>query len=213
MTCFATGLSAPQLGSVASCRVQVLIECICAHFLALLISFLLLSWYRWVPLKPDFLGAWKSVRLKHYLAYPIIIISLITQRNLAIKIRAKQESGLTAVCLKWDPPVSGMSIHDSTVLMVMHMPGISLSPYFSCFCPSSQSAMNSYGPGLYKTLWYCSKCIYILLSASIWVHMLLWLIVKIFLSNLFCLKSIAMLFVGAFQLVQAASLGPVTLSL
>ena len=61
--------------------------------------------YRWVPLKPDFLGAWKSVRLKHYLAYPVIIISLIMQRNLAIKIRAKRESGLTAVRLKRDPPV------------------------------------------------------------------------------------------------------------
>ena len=62
--------------------------------------------YRWVPLKPDFLGAWKSVWLKHYLAYPIFIISLIIQRNLATKIWAKWESGLTAVWLKWDPPVS-----------------------------------------------------------------------------------------------------------
>ena len=61
--------------------------------------------YRWVPLKPDFLGAWKSVWLKHYLAYPVIIISLIMQRNLATKIRAKRESGLTAVRLKRDPPV------------------------------------------------------------------------------------------------------------
>ena len=61
--------------------------------------------YRWVPLKPDFLGAWKSVRLKHYPAYPIIIISLNIQRNLATKIWAKQESGLTAVRLKRDPPV------------------------------------------------------------------------------------------------------------
>ena len=60
---------------------------------------------RWVPLKLDFLGAWKSVRLKHYLAYPIIIISIIIQRNLATKIQAKQESGLTAVWLKQDPPV------------------------------------------------------------------------------------------------------------
>ena len=60
--------------------------------------------YRWVPLKPDFFGAWKSVRLKHYPAYPIIIISLIIQRNLATKIRAKQEC-LTAVRLKQDPPV------------------------------------------------------------------------------------------------------------
>ena len=66
--------------------------------------------YRWVPLKPDFLGAWKSVRLKHYPAYPIIIISLIIQRNLATKIQAKQESGLTAVRLKPDPPVIGTAI-------------------------------------------------------------------------------------------------------
>ena len=51
------------------------------------------------------MGAWKSVQLKHYLAYPIIIISLIIQRNLATKIRAKWESGLTAVWLKRDPPV------------------------------------------------------------------------------------------------------------
>ena len=61
--------------------------------------------YRWVLLKADFLGAWKSVWLKHYLAYPIIIISFIIQRNLAKKIRAKWESGLTAVWLKRDPPV------------------------------------------------------------------------------------------------------------
>ena len=31
----------------------------------------IMLWYRWVPLKPDFLGAWKSVRLKHNLAYPV----------------------------------------------------------------------------------------------------------------------------------------------
>ena len=66
--------------------------------------------YRWVPLKPDFLGAWKSVRLKHYLAYPIIIISLIIQRNLATKIQAKRESSLTAVRLKRDPPVFGAEV-------------------------------------------------------------------------------------------------------
>ena len=63
------------------------------------------EYYRWVPLKPDFLGAWKSVRLKHYPAYPFTIISLIMQKNLAKKIRAKRESGLTAVRLKRDPPV------------------------------------------------------------------------------------------------------------
>ena len=61
--------------------------------------------YRWVLLKPHFLGAWKSVQLKHYPAYPIIVISLIMQRNLATKIWAKWESGLTAVWLKQDPPV------------------------------------------------------------------------------------------------------------
>ena len=46
-----------------------------------------LSSYRWVPLKLDFLGAWKSVWLKHNLAYPIILISLIIQGNLAKKSR------------------------------------------------------------------------------------------------------------------------------
>ena len=59
--------------------------------------------YRRVPLKPDSLGAWKSVRLKHYPAYPITIIILIIQRNLATKIRAKWESSLTAVRLKQGP--------------------------------------------------------------------------------------------------------------
>ena len=43
--------------------------------------------------------------LKHYPAYPIIIISLIIQRNLATKIWAKRESGLNTVWLKRDPPV------------------------------------------------------------------------------------------------------------
>ena len=59
------------------------------------------SYLSWI-----FLGAWKSVRLKHYPAYPIIIISLIIQSNLATKIWAKWESGLTTVWLKWDPPVT-----------------------------------------------------------------------------------------------------------
>ena len=61
--------------------------------------------YSWVPLKLDILGAWKSVQLKHYLAYPIIIISLIIQRNLATKIWVKCELGLTAIWLKQDPSV------------------------------------------------------------------------------------------------------------
>ena len=41
----------------------------------------------------------------HYLAYPIIIISLIIQRNLETKIQAKWKSGLTTEWLKQDPPV------------------------------------------------------------------------------------------------------------
>ena len=44
-------------------------------------------YYKWVPLKPDFLRAWKSVWLKCNLAYPIIIISLIIQGYLAKKSR------------------------------------------------------------------------------------------------------------------------------
>ena len=46
------------------------------------LSFILSS-LRWVPLEPDFLGAWKSVQLKCNPAYPIIIISLIIHGNLA----------------------------------------------------------------------------------------------------------------------------------
>ena len=52
----------------------------------------------------------KSVRLKHYPAYPITIISLIIQRNLATKIWAKRESSLTTVWLKRDPPVLGHTL-------------------------------------------------------------------------------------------------------
>ena len=71
-----------------------------------MLQFFVFKIYRWVPLKLEFFGSMKiSVWLKHYPAYPIIIISLIIQRNLAKKIWAKQESGLTAVRLKWDPPV------------------------------------------------------------------------------------------------------------
>ena len=47
----------------------------------------------------------KICLLKHYVAYQIIIISLIIHRNLATKTWAKWESGLTAVWLKWNPPV------------------------------------------------------------------------------------------------------------
>ena len=76
--------------------------------------------YRWVPLKVDFLGAGNSVWLKHYLAYPVIIISLIMQRNLAKKIWAKQESGLTAVQLKRDPPVFPTFFWSGVIVVIFH---------------------------------------------------------------------------------------------
>ena len=63
--------------------------------------------YRWVLLKPDFLGAWKSVRLISNLAYLHWIIQENGKQILEKKIWAKRESGLTAVRLKWDPPVAG----------------------------------------------------------------------------------------------------------
>ena len=96
--------------------------------------------YRWVPLKLDFLGAWKSVRLKHYLAYPIIIISLIIEKNLAAKIWAKWEYGLTTVWLKWDPPVlSGWWVYLHLVCRVVcgllphlsrvHWQGVIINPF------------------------------------------------------------------------------------
>ena len=66
--------------------------------------------YRWVLLKPDFLGACKSVWLKCNVAYPIIIKSLIIQGCFGKKIWAKWESGLTTVQLKWDPPVINPSV-------------------------------------------------------------------------------------------------------
>ena len=47
---------------------------------------------------------------------------------------------------------SGMSMHDSIALMVMHLPGISSSPFVSWLCLDSQPMMNSYGPGLYSIL-------------------------------------------------------------
>ena len=63
------------------------------------------------------MGAWKSVWLKHYPAYPVIIISLIIQRNLATKIQAKQESSLTAVQLKWNPPVVNEQMNVTKVVV------------------------------------------------------------------------------------------------
>ena len=43
------------------------------------------------------------------------------QRNLATKIWAKQESGLTAVRLKWDPPVEEEMAHRTQVLVLSHL--------------------------------------------------------------------------------------------
>ena len=47
---------------------------------------------------------------------------------------------------------SGMSVHDSIRLMVMHMPGISSPIFVLWVCLESQSAVNSSGPGFYSTL-------------------------------------------------------------
>ena len=51
---------------------------------------------------------------------------------------------------------SDMSVHDSIVLMVMHMPQISLSLFVFLLCLDSQSVMNNYGLGLYSIhILYC----------------------------------------------------------
>ena len=54
---------------------------------------------------------------------------------------------------------SGMSKHDSTALMIMHIPGILLSQSHGCM--DSQSAMNSCFPNLYHILmlylWICNS--------------------------------------------------------
>ena len=47
---------------------------------------------------------------------------------------------------------SDMLVHDSIALMVMHMPGISLSLLVSWLCLDSQSAVNICGPGFYSIL-------------------------------------------------------------
>ena len=47
---------------------------------------------------------------------------------------------------------SGMSLHESIALMVMHMPGICCVLFDSWLCLDSQSAMNNCGPGLYSIL-------------------------------------------------------------
>ena len=68
------------------------------------------SRYRWVPLKPDILGAWKSVCLISNPAYQYWFTLNDTYIYILAKIWAKQESGLTAVWLKQDPPVTGSDI-------------------------------------------------------------------------------------------------------
>ena len=82
-----------------------------------------------------FLGAWKSVRLKHYPAYPVIIISLIIQRNLATKIQAKWESSLTAVWLKRDPPVVLTRVAAQTHMATRHV-NQEIQPAFLQFTPA-----------------------------------------------------------------------------
>ena len=67
--------------------------------------------YRWVPLKPDFLGAWKSVWLISILAYLHQIIQEKGKTKFWQKIWAKQESGLTTVWLKQDQTVFKNSNH------------------------------------------------------------------------------------------------------
>ena len=49
---------------------------------------------------------------------------------------------------------SGMSVHDSIVLMVMCMPAISSSLFVFWLCLDSQSVMNSSSPGLNSILMY-----------------------------------------------------------
>ena len=50
---------------------------------------------------------------------------------------------------------SGISVHNSIMLMVMHMPGISISPFVYWLCFDSQPVMNRCGPGLYSILMLC----------------------------------------------------------
>ena len=49
---------------------------------------------------------------------------------------------------------SGMSVHDSILLMAMHMPGISSSPFILWLCLDSQTIMNRCGPGVCGTLMF-----------------------------------------------------------
>ena len=49
---------------------------------------------------------------------------------------------------------SGMSMHDTIAVMVMHMPNISSSPFVSWLCLDSQSVMNRCGLA-YLVFWFC----------------------------------------------------------
>ena len=60
------------------------------------------NWISQIMLKPDRFSCSQKIWLK----WDPLVISLIIQRNMATKIRAKRESSLTAVRLKRDPPVS-----------------------------------------------------------------------------------------------------------
>ena len=64
------------------------------------------STYRWVPLKPDF---WEHENQSALSVIWLIYIKLYRKKE--EKIWAKWESGLTAVWLKWDPPVYITQFH------------------------------------------------------------------------------------------------------
>ena len=69
--------------------------------------------YRWVPLKPEF---WEHENLSGLSV--LIYIKLYKEKQtkqLWQKIQAKWESGLTAVCLKWDPPLYQLIICSSNI--------------------------------------------------------------------------------------------------
>ena len=73
--------------------------------------------YRWVLLKPDFLGALKSVQCKSNLSYPVIF-SLVYMEKLPLqKIQLNQESSLTDVWLKQDPPVCVLFIYVPLIML------------------------------------------------------------------------------------------------
>ena len=103
---------------------------------------------------------------------------------------------------------SGMSIHYSIALMIMHIHGISLPLFVSWLGLDNQSAMNSCGPGLHSIFmlyWWiynsilCSLCdrhatsFFKIATSGLWCVIMLTLQVKhsgrIFLGHIVCLKS------------------------